>query len=393
MDTPFTTEERWDEALQGESNLIAESEGIDPEVEVGDDTERIIQPFDPSQIRMAQRPSAVYLLLQRITNGEINLMPDFQRHAGIWNQRTQSQLIESLLLRIPLPAFYFDASEDDRWLVIDGLQRLSTLKAFVIDQSLTLKGLEFLTEHTGKRFAELPRALQRRIEETQVTVYLIEQGTPPKVKFNIFKRINTGGLPLSAQEIRHALNLGKSTTLLKSLAESELFLQATDRSIKPTRMADRECVLRYLAFAIQDYGNYNVADELNAFLTNVMVTINQMDDKEIQKWETRFHRAMDAAFQIFGKAAFRKQTQNNKRRSTISKALFEAWAVNLDRLSDEQLALLIQRKDAVQDKFRRLMTEDNEFDKSISYGTGDYKRVQYRFDKIRDLIQGVIHAH
>ena len=86
--------------------------------------------------------------------------------------------------------------------------------------------------------------------ETQVTVYLIEKGTPDAVKFNIFKRINTGGLPLSAQEIRHALKLRGSNKTTAQLADSDIFKRAVDDGIRDDRMADRECVLRYLAFTI-----------------------------------------------------------------------------------------------------------------------------------------------
>lgn len=278
-----------------------------------DQEEEITEPFDPTQIRVDTRPMTIDLVLDRIKYEEINLTPDFQRHADIWTDISKSRLIESILIRIPLPAFYLDATDDDKWLVIDGLQRLTAIKRFVIDNDLRLKGLEFLTNLKNKNYNELPRHYQRRIKETVITVYLIEKGTPPEVKFNIFKRINTGGLPLSLQEIRHALNQGQAANLLAKLADSAEFklvtgLQKT-KTRKYLRMEDRNFVLRFLAFMLTPYNNYQ-AKSLDVFLNETMSSINQMSQQEINLLEQNFIRAMKVAFDIFGEYAFRKRSKD-----------------------------------------------------------------------------------
>jgi hypothetical protein len=226
----------------------------------------ITKPFNPTLINIITKQMSLDILIRRMREGEVDLSPDFQR-AEVWKPTAKSRLIESLLIRIPLPAFYMDATNEDNWLVVDGLQRLATLRDFVIKKTMKLEALEFLTQFQGLKYDDLPRNYQRRIEETQVTVYLIERGTPPEVKFNIFKRINTGGLPLSAQEIRHALNQGPVVQYLKQLADSKEFLQATDKGVSDKRMAARECVLRYLAFTLTPPETYKAAD-FDAFLGN-----------------------------------------------------------------------------------------------------------------------------
>ncbi|MBF0628320.1 MAG: DUF262 domain-containing protein [Magnetococcales bacterium] len=370
------------------------SDGVEPE-EFG-----INQPFNPSEIRIETQQMSLDTLIKRIKEKEIDLSPDFQRNE-VWKPSSKSRLIESLLIRIPLPAFYVDATDEDRWVVIDGLQRLSTLRDFILGKSvegntdyMKLEDLEFLNDCKNMTFKELPRNFQRRIEETQVTVYKIERGTPPEVKFNIFKRINTGGLPLSSQEIRHALNQGAIIPMLKEMAESEEFRRAVNNGIKEKdRMADRECVLRFFAFVHTEPEHYNDRiKDFDNFLSEAMTDLNKLTDQERLRLKERFLRSMEIASRLFGQKAFRKQTRTSSFGFPINKSLFESWSVNLDALTDPQVQILVDRKEMLQEKFLDVMA-DREFSDSISQGTGSKARVKLRFRRIKEIIQEVLNAN
>lgn len=380
--------ERSNQAKTAESEKVlvdqshAELDGSDTS---SDDTP-ITSPFDPSKIRVETKNTQMDALIKRIRNNEIDLSPDFQRLAGIWSDTVQSRLIESMLIKIPLPAFYMDATDDNRWLVVDGLQRLTTIRRFVVQEELSLTGMEFLTEYNGKKYSELPRGLKRRIEETDIVIYQIQPGTPDRVKFDIFRRINTGGAPLSSQEIRHALNQGKVTKFLQEVASSRDFLAATDYGVSPKRMDDRECVLRFLAFSMFPPDGYK-EDNFDQFLNQVMARANKTEDGELQQYRHRFQKAMKAAIDIFGNDAFRKRYQERGGRYPINKALFEAWSVNLGNLSEDQLKKLTGRKGELKDKFLNLMNNNEDFEAAISQGTGSLKRVKQRFAEIRAIIE------
>ncbi len=365
--------------------------GTGIEEETVESDEIITEPFDPSSIRVSTKYFTIGQLIERMEEKSLDLSPDFQRQF-VWKEGAQSRLIESMFIRFPLPAFYMDATNDEKWLVVDGLQRLSTIREFVVKKTLTLSELEFLgKEYNGKKYDDLPAVLKRRIKETQVIVYLIEKGTPPEVKFDIFKRINTGGLPLSAQEIRHAINQGPVTSFLTKLAHSEEFEMATDYSIRDTRMEAREMALRFLAFALTSYTAYTRPD-LDRFLNDKMAEFNQIFKREPKQqvvWETRFKRAMKAAYDIFGTDTFRKRYAPNARRSFVNKALFETWAVNLDKCSDSQLKMLVKRSNQVQNTFIKLMNT-KDFNNAISQGTGSVSTVKFRFRAIEQLIQEVL---
>lgn len=352
--------------------------------------EGITEPFNTREIRIDSKSGNLNTLLDRLNNNEIDLAPDFQRQAGIWSERDKSRLIESLMLRIPIPAFYFDGTNDEKWLVVDGLQRLTAIHRFVVNGEMRLSDLEYLKEQNGKTFSELPRPLQRAIREAPIVWYLIMPGTPENVKFDVFRRINTGGLPLSSQEIRHALNGKPVTDVIRKLAESDAFKTATANGIASKRMDDRECVTRFLVFSVFPPEKY-AKDDFDAFLNTGMRHLNTHPEL-LPDLERRFVRVMRAAERIFGNDAFRKRYQSDATRFPVNKALFESWSVNLDACTDEELTRLEQRKEAVRNAFMRLMRENADFDKAVTQGTGSIARVTCRFAAIRALIREVLDA-
>ncbi|MCI1188741.1 DUF262 domain-containing protein [Hymenobacter sp. DH14] len=354
------------------------------------DPAAITQPFDPAKIDIQTRQGSIDTILKRLKHGEINLQTPFQRQADLWKDREQSRLIESILIRFPLPAFYFDGSNPEKWLVVDGLQRLSSLRRFVIDKDLKLRGLEYLKQFENMGYDDLPRPLQRTIEETQITQYIIQAGTPERVKFNLFKRINTGGLTLTSQEIRHALNQGVPADFVAELAESPAFLTATGGSISPRRMDDRDFVMRFIAFYLRPYEKY--VPELDTYLNAQMATLATLAPVERASLKADFEHAMLLAHDIFGRQAFRKLTTlTPKGVNPINKALFEVWSVCLSRLTPAQGKALIDRKREVLKALVRLIKSD-QFLRAISAATGDRRRVIERFSAVEHLIVAELRA-
>ncbi|MFD9026444.1 DUF262 domain-containing protein [Streptomyces parvulus] len=351
-------------------------------------------PFDPELIDVYPRATTIDLMLQRLKRGLIDLQPDFQRRSGIWNETAQSRLIESLLLRIALPTIYVAEETDDSWTVVDGVQRLTTIVRFVKPEAaglepLVLRTLEYL-DYNGKTFEDLPGRMQTRILETELSLLLIRKGTPEEARFNIFTRINTGGLPLSQQELRHALIPGQARDLLARLAESRFFLSATAGSVSPSRMAERELCLRFLAFWLTPPGRY-VTQDFDGFLRAAMHHINGLTPAELEDLEAHFYLAMVDSERVFRDQAFRKQFDTSVRRYPINKALFEVQAVTLAQCTPEETKALSERADTVAVKFQRLM-DDPAFYDAISSGTGDANKVNYRFQSMKDLFREVLES-
>ncbi|MDR2274896.1 MAG: DUF262 domain-containing protein [Sphingobacterium sp.] len=379
------------EFKDAEENVVIrsgeEEDGVEIEVEENYLEEDIVSPFDPNKVDIRTRSMSLDLLLKRMKRESIDMNTSFQRRAGLWTISKKSQLIESILIRIPLPVFYFDGSDDDNWLVVDGLQRLSTLDEFVNKESFSLNGLEYLSAFKGMKFSDLPGHLQRRIEEFEITAYVISPGTPIELKFNIFKRINTGGLILTQQEIRNALYPGVSE-FLKKLAESPAFRKATSFSVSDKRMLDREFVLRFLAFRLLEMDAYS--GDLDAFLNKALGKLDDCENSLLIQLEIEFYQSMEMAWQIFGEYAFRKRYSNESKKYPINKALFEVWTVLFSRLEKGSRDLIIREKERVNDLFLDLMNEDIEFNASITSGTNKKQNVYKRFESINNILQTVL---
>ena len=342
-----------------------------------------VVPFDPSKIDIKMTQITIDSIVKRIKNDELELDSSFQRKAGLWTLDKKSRLIESIFLKIPLPAFYFDASNDGNWLVIDGLQRVSALKEFVVDQSFKLTGMEFLQDLDGLKYDELPRALKRRLEETNLNACLIQASTPKNVKFNIFKRLNTGGMVLESQEIRNALFQGQACVFLQELSELDVFKRATCYSVKSDRMLDKEFCLRFVTMTRLDLELHNKTYE--DFLNEGMEYLSKASSENLISIKNSFIRVMNACITLFGNAAFRRV--NDLRRGPVNKALFEAWSFILDKLNDMQIDVLCKNNMTLKTRYYELF-DNHTFLNAVR--ASDKTSIKTRLYYIQDVVSSIL---
>lgn len=383
------TKER-DEFLDDEIIEI-ENQDTNPEGEEENETADpgMQDPFNPSEINIISKPDTLHNIIERLKHDEIDMNTEFQRHAELWTNHKMSRLIESILIRFPLPAFFFDASDDDKWLIVDGLQRLSAIRKFVVDKKMTLQGLEYLLEFNGKKYDELHRTYTRRIDECPITLFLIQPGTPEAVKYSIFRRINTGGLVLTDQEIRNAMAKPAIRNFLKELAAYE-YLKKTigDQS---RRMVDQELVLRYLAFQFMDYEQSK--KNISTFLDEMIDKLKKSSPTELDMYRKSFQTAIYRCWQIFGIDAFEKRANDQpSRRRRKNSTLFEVWTNALARLSESEMEILYAQKDRLTQKDLDLMTNNNDYFKSITYSTQKKDHFRIRRDNVAQIIKEVLDA-
>lgn len=377
------------------------------------------------RLKIRQIYPTLSIIYDRIEYNEVDLQPDFQRNDRIWDAKRKSRLIESILMGLPLPIFYLGEESNGDWVIVDGLQRITSIYDFMRG-SFALKGLEKLAEFEGKSFSDLHRTSQRTIREYQVTAHLFDiRDHNYKDVAELFHRINTYGVKLSAQEIRSALIGGSSIKFLRYLSDAETFNLATHGKVNPSRQKNIELCLGAVSYMLFGYKSFNYS-RYDDFLSNAMRTMNEetfsvLNDVEVSAENSyknaqvdfskseiygllseRFLISLEFTYQIFNDYAFRK-SRRDINRQPISKPLFETLVACFSCLSKAQMSKVEASKNELIDFFFDAITNNSDeysnwnnivykeagrgFNDSISQSTGKKIMVEYRFESVLNIIK------
>ena len=341
--------------------------------------------LDPSRLDIETRQPSLESLLHRVRDGGL-VFGAAAEAAEPWSISAKSRLIESVLIRVPLPSFYVDAADEDRWVLIDGRRRLSALRDFVLERSFALTGLEYLTELDGQGYDDLARALKRRLGETQVTLETIKPGTPPEIRVNLFHRINPGR---PAQAVREAVAGGAAVALIDRLADGDGCRAATGAG--EADAAVRQAVLRFLTvFPIAHPPDVEALSD--AALDRAMHALNDPSlDGMIRRHllAERFEAAMATAAALFDGAAFRAPGDDGP--GPVDPALLESWSVALARLDTKESDRLLARREEVIKAFTELL-HDRDVAAAMAPGVDDPAAIRTRFSAVHDLVGQFVSA-
>lgn len=375
--------DRYDDLLEGESyNSSAEVNEVYPNAEV--------------RVTRAQYST---LHIKRLVEDrkELIIDPDFQR-GNVWAKKQGAELVESILMGIPIPVMYLFEMRDGKKQVVDGRQRISAILDFLNDK-LVLKDLKILPEYNDCKFSDLDAKMQGIFEDSQMYFYIIQPPTPERVKYDIFDRVNRGGTRLTNQEMRNALYRGKSTRLISELSKTEEFLRATGHGISPKRKKDNYVILRTISF----YLLYRKADvvlkqngeaieyksDIDDFLAKMMIFINEKaSDELIADCRTMFLRAMNNSYRIMGEDAYRfaayEDGSGKSRKRPINMPLFEMLAYIF---SDDCVTNNSQiTRDAI-NKFK----DTYDYQKMLMSNVDSSTNVSERFSTAKKLLEQIKH--
>ena len=356
-----------------------ELEGLDPKSHSWGDE---LYPIDAVLVRNETR--TIFDVIRRIDQGGYVMDPEFQREL-VWNPKKQSKLIESVIMRIPLPVFYLAEDDDGKVVVLDGLQRLTTFRLFVEDE-LRLR-LPDRPDLDGLQFSDLSSKLQNRVEDFNLVFYILDSRVPERARLDIFERVN-GGVPLSRQQMRNCLFMGEATRFLKREVDTKIFRKATSNSLNRKTMRDREFVNRFCAFQILALSDYQ--GDMDAFLANCLRKMNQMAPCELDSLSEEFRTGLSNNWNLFRQDSFRRSgfKANRERRSGLNASFWDVMSSGLSRYPTK---LVSARAEPLREAVHDLL-QDKAFDAAITYGPNGAKNVRLRFEMSRQVFKEVLGA-
>ncbi|MBF0479743.1 MAG: DUF262 domain-containing protein [Candidatus Omnitrophica bacterium] len=346
------------------------------------DRKIITEPGDPP-IRM---------LCEKIDRGRLIARADFQRYY-IWDNKPKlkSRLIESVLLRVPIPVIYTAEEDSGKELVVDGQQRLLTFYSFTKKGGFSLSGLRVLKELNGKSYIQLDENLQNAIADYPIRVIKILKESHKDIKFDIFERLNRGSVKLNEQELRNCIYRGSFNDLLKELAENKDFQRLQGIRGIHNRMVDLERILRFFAFT--DLTEKKYKGPLTSFLNNYMESNREISAKQKEEKTNLFKKSVELCQMVFGDTAFRRwqlggeEDANGYREDKINEGIFD---VQMYGFTEYDKRVISKKATVIKDAFIELMTKDRSFIESIERGTYDTQRVKLRTEKwwqrLRDIV-------
>lgn len=338
-------------------------------------------------IQLEKADRSLFELFHWYKKGRIVIDPEWQRKY-VWDKKRASKLVESFLISLPVPVIYLAVNADEKYEVIDGLQRLTSVFRFFNNQ-ISLTGLELLKELNGKTFEQLDRIQQDKLESSILRTFEIAQSTSKDMMFIIFERLNTGGVTLNDMEIRNCLYRGKLNDLIKKLSEFQDFNSAISQKGIDKRMLDRSLVLRFLAFYQLTYKNAKKG--LKSFFNEFFHTYRNPTDSKLKEYKKAFELAMRASYTIFGDKAFRLRRNNEKGGGEwaprANAAVLQVVAVSL---TDYEIGQLTRSADSIYEAYVDLISTDAKWVDSVSISTGDYTKLEYAFITWQDRLKSAV---
>jgi len=381
-----------------ENNPNPENElQMDPEVENGDE---LNLPVNQREVLTRPGEPEVRSLYDKQKRGRLILQPDFQRQY-VWDRKKASRLVESVLLRVPLPIIYLSEQPDNKEYVIDGQQRLTSLFSFIDGrfpngETFKLIGLTAYKELNKKAFTELAEELQNRIQDYNLrTVTLLKQ-SDADLKFEIFERLNTGSEPLNDMELRNCVYRGSYNGLLKELAAEPDFRALLGLVAPDKRMRDVELVLRFASFYHATYLHY--AAPMKRFYNHDMEKFKDISQDDAVKLRAAFKNALSLIRSLLGiQYAFKRYYPGDKanpngqwERKKFNASLYDVlMGVLCDKDKNQVMAAL----DALREGWMDLLANNADFNRAIQLSTSSEDMVRLRFDMARQWVEGVLREH